>query len=203
MSPGLLSALGVALAGGTRLDMPVPLEPHPSDTNVCAVVDGADLDLPSTTMDDGRWEVSCSARDGRYRVCLKVLATHVPRRPVPLRCEGERTWLEVRPVVAYDRDDDPRDGVSVIRGTREAMFFVTDLPAATGVMEPGACAVMVTGLPGGGQLTTFVVRPVRRLRRDRTCTLTFADSSTLDVPVRAVRDASALRAAQEPPDPGR
>lgn len=141
--------LATAFAGGTRLDMPVPLHPHPTDTNTCAVVRGADLDVPNTTVDDGRWEVSCQARDGDYMVCLKVLKTHTPRKPMPLRCEGERS-------------------------------------------------VRSATLPSGETLTFFVVRPVRKLRKDVVCTLDLPDGP-LDVPIRVVKSAEDLQQAPQAP----
>lgn len=190
--------LATAFAGGTRLDMPVPLHPHPTDTNTCAVVRGADLDVPNTTVDDGRWEVSCQARDGDYMVCLKVLKTHTPRKPMPLRCEGERTFLEVKPFVAYDRNDDPRDGVAVVKGTREAIFFATDLPASEGRMMHGLCSVRSATLPSGETLTFFVVRPVRKLRKDVVCTLELPEGP-FDVPIRVVKSAEDLQQAPQAP----
>lgn len=194
-----LMLAGAAFAGGTRVKLPVPLHPHVSDTNTCAVVTGADLDIPNTTVDDGRWEVSCKAEDGKYVVCLRVMATNVPRKPLPLRCEGDRTWLEVKPMVAYDRDDDPRDGVYVVKGTRESMFFHTDLPAADGVMDKGQCAVRVAPLTTGGTLSAFIVRPGRRIRKDRVCTLTAEDGQTFTVPIHVVRKVEDLPGFGQPP----
>ena len=96
------------------------------------------------------------------------------------------TWLEVKPMVAYDRHDDPRDGVHVVRGTREAMFFHTDLPAAEGQIDEGQCKVLVVPTKDGGTLSSFIVRPGRRIRKDRVCTLTAEDGQTFTVPIRVV-----------------
>lgn len=181
MSLALLALLGVAEAGKTwRMDLPV--RPDPEATSTCAVVDGADLDIAASVTDNGLWEVSCQARNGTFTICVTVLDAYAPRRPATLRCEGERTWLDVKVVPSYDRTDDPSDGLTVVRGAREALFFETELPDAEGTLKGGHCGV---------QQGTLIVRPVRPMRRERTCVLT-AGAQRWEVPIRVVDDPALL-----------
>jgi hypothetical protein len=171
--------------------MPVPIHPDPNTTETCAVLADVDGDMPETSMDDGVWKVRCQGDERRTMVCLTVLRTHTPRRPVPLRCEGEQHWIEAIPFPAYDRNDDPRDGVLVLKGTKGTMFFVTDLPTADGTTSKGYCAV---------QQGVLILRTLRPLRKDSACRLTTDQGETFDVPIRVVDDIATLRADTTSPD---
>jgi hypothetical protein len=110
---------------------------------VCVDVN-LDLGVPHVEIEDGPFVLSCASQGGHTVACLRVEEGQPwPERPAPVTCEGTLRNLTVRPVPAFDPEDDVWDGVQILRGlsVTQAAFRVKDVEQAHGILPRGACGI--------------------------------------------------------------
>jgi hypothetical protein len=161
-----------AIAAPLVVRVPVPT------TTLYDVADRVCLTVPTaqsidpTEVDDGRFELTCSADGSRAEVCLKLLLAEWPERVAPLDCGPVR----LVPVPAFDPGESIGDGVRILRRVSLVQAsFRAPMPDAPGLLPGGRCGVT------NGQL--WVVAPPQP--KHQACTLVTAEGERV-VPVTLV-----------------
>lgn len=185
----MVTLLAMAHGQTYTLDVPFPTRSifDVPDT-VCLQLGNLDLGVEAIEVEDGRFRAACRSAGGRTEACLTLQLAEWPTRYAPLRCEGTGGTLIVRPVPAFDPQEDVWDGVEIVRGVSvvQATFRV-DVPDMPGLMTTGTCGVT------DGRLWI----KAEELPRKQACTLIFDDGEERVVPVDLVRRLKA-RLQEEP-----
>lgn len=169
---------GLGVAGDLVLRVPFPTAPLFDDTQrVCLTVD-LDLGVDDIELEDSGFRATCAPVEGGTRACLEVVdPERWPRRLAELVCTGRSSSLVMKPVFAFDPDDDISDGVQIARSVDALRAaFRTELPDAPGILAGGACGVT------DGLLWMRLAPEPRR----QACTLVVGEDEVV-VPVRLVR----------------
>lgn len=155
------------LGGEVVARLPIPVRrPTRGDAAFCFSVSPS-LGTPDTVIDAGGIEVRCGSTWTHTVVCLRIPEdTPWPDTFWETTCQGDGHVLQARFVPGHDPDDDPADGLDVVRiggpiqvsRDRAVSFRVPGWPDALGTMPDGACEVR------GGRLTLLFTEPLLRQR---------------------------------------
>jgi len=138
----ILLNMAWAWAGPVTVRVPFPTRRmYEQPDQVCLSLEGYPPIRP-VVVDDGRFEATCRTEGGALRLCLTLLTPEWPKRVAPLECGGENL-IRLRPVPAFDPQENIWDGVRIARGANlvQATFRADGVPDAPGILPGGSCGI--------------------------------------------------------------